>query len=323
MSRLFAALLAVSFAGTAAASPPTTRETANDVHAAAHSLPMDAKWKLSEEGIWHVSIGQGRPILFIHGWTMDHRDEAYEYEPIFRQHVGWRRVYVDLPGMGRSARTPVSDQDEMLQRLLAFADREFAGTPYAIAGTSLGAYLADALATRRRDRIVGVLLRMPLVVADDAAHDLDQVRQLVEADDTAWPNDLHEARNEAVVKTRAYVEALAEKNAQRVAPAQVLANRSVLDPIRADSTRYSLSVPAPLANPVSTPALILTGRQDASVGYRDAWGMLDRYPRATYAALDRAQHGFPIDQVNRVLFTALVKEWLARVEEAIAKKAQQ
>lgn len=48
-------------------------------------------------------------------------------------------------------------------------------------------------------------------------------------------------------------------------------------------------------------------------GYRDAWGILEKYPRATFAVLDRAGHGVAGEQP--VLFEALVGDWLDRVSE--------
>ncbi len=62
------------------------------------------------------------------------------------------------------------------------------------------------------------------------------------------------------------------------------------------------------------PTLILLGRQDSSVGYKDAWNILDNYPRATFAVLDRAGHNLQIEQ--EALFNCLVNEWLTRIEEA-------
>jgi pimeloyl-ACP methyl ester carboxylesterase len=59
---------------------------------------------------------------------------------------------------------------------------------------------------------------------------------------------------------------------------------------------------------------MLTGRQDSSVGYRDAWTILENYPRATFVVLDRAGHGLYIEQEG--LFNALVNDWLDRVEES-------
>ena len=63
----------------------------------------------------------------------------------------------------------------------------------------------------------------------------------------------------------------------------------------------------------SKPTLIALGRQDSSVGYRDAWSLIDLFPRGTFAVLDRAGHNLQIEQ--ETLFNALVNEWLNRVEE--------
>jgi pimeloyl-ACP methyl ester carboxylesterase len=59
------------------------------------------------------------------------------------------------------------------------------------------------------------------------------------------------------------------------------------------------------------------GRQDDHVGYRDQWDLLEHYPRASFAVLDRAGHN--LQQEQPVLFEALVEEWLDRV----GRQAQQ
>ena len=69
-----------------------------------------------------------------------------------------------------------------------------------------------------------------------------------------------------------------------------------------------------LAEPFEGPTLILLGRQDAEVGYRDAWRLVENYPRGTLVVLDRAGHYLPIEQEG--LFRTLVHEWLDRVEES-------
>jgi hypothetical protein len=49
------------------------------------------------------------------------------------------------------------------------------------------------------------------------------------------------------------------------------------------------------------------------VPYKDVWPLIEQYPRATVALLDRAGHLAMIHQ--RTLFNALVSEWLNRVDE--------
>jgi pimeloyl-ACP methyl ester carboxylesterase len=75
---------------------------------------------------------------------------------------------------------------------------------------------------------------------------------------------------------------------------------------------FSFDVDA-LARPFPAPTLLLTGRQDSGVGYRDAWEILENYPRGTLVVLDRAGHFLALEQKD--LFQALVGEWLDRVEE--------
>ena len=70
-----------------------------------------------------------------------------------------------------------------------------------------------------------------------------------------------------------------------------------------------------LEQPYVKPTLILMGRQDSAVGYRDTWHILENYPRASFVILDKAGHNLQIEQ--EVLFNEIVKEWLGRVLEEI------
>ena len=56
------------------------------------------------------------------------------------------------------------------------------------------------------------------------------------------------------------------------------------------------------------------GRQDTAVGYRDAWSIVENYPRATFVVLDRSGHSTTPQHAE--LFKRLVHHWLDRVEEA-------
>ncbi|HXQ35640.1 MAG TPA: alpha/beta hydrolase, partial [Anaerolineales bacterium] len=74
---------------------------------------------------------------------------------------------------------------------------------------------------------------------------------------------------------------------------------------------FSFDVDA-LAEPFTGPSLIIAGRQDGVVGYRDAWNILEKYPRASYVVLDRAGH--PLEDSSE-LVNVLIKEWLDRIKE--------
>ena len=67
-----------------------------------------------------------------------------------------------------------------------------------------------------------------------------------------------------------------------------------------------------MSEPFPGPSLMVTGRQDAMAGYRDAWNILENFPRATYVVLDRAGHFL---EDSNDLVQVLINNWLDRVEE--------
>ena len=266
------------------------------------------------------SAGIGRPLLFVHGWTMDHRDEHDEYEPIFAGRSGWRRLYFDLPGMGDSpVQRAIGSLDDMLDAVHAIALDLVGDERFCIAGTSAGAYLVRGLLHRLGDRVDGVLLRAPMVVPRIDARDVDPFATLLASAPHRAPYWRRRPDHGAlIVERQRYAAALRRKLDERVVPAQAAADLVYLSMIRDDPDSYRFSfdvdVPVPLC---AGPSLIVTGRQDVDVGYRDQWRLLmPQFPRATFIALDRAEHGLPIDQAG--LYRALVDDWLDRVEESLA-----
>jgi len=118
-----------------------------------------------------------------------------------------------------------------------------------------------------------------------------------------------------------------EHLAESFAPMAVVQTATTLDRFRAEiqpgldaadlaamdriQRNWHLRLDPDQAQPFERPTLVLTGRQDSSVGYRDQLALLDLYPRATFAILDVAGHNLQIEQP--ALFEALVNEWLDRV----------
>jgi pimeloyl-ACP methyl ester carboxylesterase len=270
--------------------------------------------ELDNATIHYEEHGNGRPIVFLHGWTMDHLVEATDYEPIFAQRNGWRRIYFDLPGMGRSvAKEGIRTQDDVLAAVLAFIDRLLPDQRFVLSGTSLGAYLARAVVAHRRSRVAGLLLRVPCIIADNARRILPPFQPLVR-DDALMDSLTAEERTtlgNALVQTPAYLDSFGKK-AYGLAQPAIKATSPLANEIRADPKRYGFSFDLrELEQTFTEPTLIVAARQDPVVGYRDAWDILESYPRATFAVLDRADHSWPVERPD--LLAALVDDWLARI----------
>lgn len=268
--------------------------------------------------LWYEAHGKGTPAIFLHGWSMDHRDETLVFEPIFARRLGYRRIYPNLPGMGKSpADGRIKNQDDYLDIVLNFIEQMTKGRRFLLSGTSAGAYLARGVVQRMAERIDGLLLRVPLIVAEDKKRDVLKFAPILEDQNflAGLKEDDRQAYAQLLVHSPAYLKAARRKQEKQVAPAMKIADTKHLDPIRQDPSRYGFSFDADkLTKPFTVPALIVTGRQDTTVGYRDAWRIVENYPRATFAVLDRADHGLPVD--HDALFRALVNDWLNRVEEA-------
>src|SRR5436853_6580950 len=137
--------------------------------------------QLDDVTISYEQAGAGHPLLFLHGWSLDHRYEMADYEPILQARSGWQRIYLDLPGMGRSpAPWWLTNLDQMLEIVLMFIDHVLPNRRFAIAGTSAGAYLARGVVYRKTALVSGVLFRVPLVIPEYAERTLPPARTLLE-----------------------------------------------------------------------------------------------------------------------------------------------
>ena len=265
-------------------------------------------------------FGSGIPILFIHGWQMDGNAEAYDFEPIFSYSSGFRRIYVDLPAMGSTPPYQVQDLHDIYVHLDRFIAQRIGSTSnFLLVGSSCGAYLARVLAIKHAQQVDGLLLRVPLIQPDDRMRDLDPFQPLVRSVENLKDASSRTAEKElldpVLIQTPTYITAFREKFTKAFLPAIRRADNEVLDAIRKDPLRYQMR-PAfneSLKQKFFAPTLIVTGRHDTDVGYRDSLALTEVYPRSTYVVLDRGTHALPVDE--RGVFDALVRDWLYRVHE--------
>jgi pimeloyl-ACP methyl ester carboxylesterase len=261
-------------------------------------------------------IGEGLPVLIIHGWQMEGRVEEMDFEPIFQKTPGLRRIYVDLPGMGTTPANNVKDLDDIYHRLVQFIDSRLGSSRFLLVGSSCGGYLARAIAQKYIEQVDGLFLRVPLIEPKDSMRDLDAFKPLV-ANEQLMSNISAEDRallGNVLIQSPAYVKTMKAKYQEIYLPAEKAADIKMLDPIRADPNRYQLSISLDSESAkFFAPTLIVCGRQDESVGYRDSLRLLELYPRSTYVVLDRGTHGLPIDETS--VFEALVRDWIIRVDE--------
>jgi pimeloyl-ACP methyl ester carboxylesterase len=233
-------------------------------------------------------------------------------EPVFRDRPGYRRIYLDLPGMGQTKTTgAIGNSDQMLEAVIRFAEKIVPGGRFLVAGESYGGYLARGLAHRIPERLDGLLLICPVIVADRKKRTL--------------PPRTTFSRDEPLLAgiepgVRSFFERMLvlqdrrrwERFQEDILPGMRAKNEAFLQRLVETGYAFSFDVDRP-ERPFGKPSLLLAGRQDASVGWKDMLQIVDNYPRGTFAVLDRAGHGLEVEQ--ETVFNCLVNEWLDRVED--------
>lgn len=270
--------------------------------------------------IHYKVVGEGEPVVLLHGWSLDHRVMLNCLEPVFEKRSRWKRIYIDLPGMGRSKpQESVRNSDDLLNAVLECVDQIIPNEPFIVGGYSYGGYLARGIAHFRRELVRGMLLFAPVTVSDHSRRCLPE-KQILREDTILLSRlsseDAVEFCELAVLQgdrewERFYEDILAPSREVDHAFLRQLRNNGY-------GFTFDMNVDAPLFEHTT---LVICGRQDHIVGYKDTWQLIDKYPKGTFALLDRAGHNLQIEQPR--IFEALVNDWMDRLEsEWFSKKSK-
>lgn len=127
-------------------------------------------------------VGEGFPVVILHGWSLDHSVMSGCLEPNFVKRQGWKRIYIDLPGMGASkAQANIRNSDDMLQAVLDFITLQIPDEPFLIFGYSYGGLIARGVAHYLQKDVRGMLLIAPVIVSEPSERNLPEKR-VIKAD---------------------------------------------------------------------------------------------------------------------------------------------
>src|SRR5215216_599174 len=136
---------------------------------------------LESISVHYEVFGEGKPIMILPGWGLNTRLTAHELEPYFQQRKGWKRIYMDPPGHGKTpGKDWIANQDQMLEILLACIEKLIPNQRFSLIGVSLGAYLARGVLRSQVDRIDGIAMIVPIILAEDEKRTLPSHQVLVE-----------------------------------------------------------------------------------------------------------------------------------------------
>lgn len=254
--------------------------------------------RINEVTAHYVEHGTGVPLVSLHGAGVDHREIEAAVEAVIPS-TGYRRIYPDLPGMGRSTAHGLTGNDDVVTVLGDFIDHVASG-PVLLLGHSYGGYLARGLAARRPDIVRGLALMCPVAERALDVPEHTVVRQDAHAYDELEPAHRAGFDEYFVVRTRA----TARRHRDCVVPGKALADEASLGRIFAG---WAIDLGSAAFR---RPSVIVAGRRDSTVGYTDAITLLPRYPGATLAVFEDAGHALPHERPD--LLAPVIGDWLRR-----------
>ena len=221
-------------------------------------------------------------------------------EPVFETKKNWKRIYVDHLGVGDTEiGDDIQNVEDVVNTMTTFVDELMGDQSYVLGGYSFGGYLSRYILSKRFEKVDGLFLLTPLIIKELEDCDVDRTIEVIKNIDPSIQQD---------IDSRIQIDVLgATAKTNREFQQNLYENNHL--------TRITLD---DFEGTYNKPTLIISGRQDDIVGYKDAYRILDKYPRATYICMDKCGHAAQIEQDG--LFSHLVSEWIYRVEEETNRK---
>lgn len=268
------------------------------------------KFSYKDSHINYEIIGDGYPLLMIHGAYADSCLMKGCSEPALEKETGFKRVYFDLPGMGKSpASKEITNADDILSTVIDFINNVIGLDKFSIVAESYGGYIARGLLKHFKRKINSIFFIAPIIKpikADREVEDLiitDIDKDFLETLDDYEKKKFTETITNQIPETfhRFKKEVLSGLNC---------ADKKFIDNIKKENYAFKEAIDTEIFDGF---AFFVAGRQDNVAGYKDIDSILPMFPDHQLYILDRAGHQLQIDREN--LFSVFFGNWIGIVKE--------
>jgi 3-oxoadipate enol-lactonase len=246
---------------------------------------------LSHCTISYVDGGQGAPLVFVHGFPLDHTMWQHQIEAFRATH---RVIAIDLPGFGASTTSAPLSIIGLADQLEEFIDS--LGLPTVVlCGLSMGGSIAQQFAVRHPQRLTGLILCDCRAMTDPPEtqkmrHDLaDRVlREGPEFVAQAMPARLFSARS--IAQQPVMVESI--QSVIRATSPQSVAGGS-----RALADREDM---VPRLKEITARTLLIVGQDDVISTVDEMRNIAQKIPNAQLVEIPGAGHMAPLETPDLV-----------------------
>ena len=253
--------------------------------------------------MFHLDEGQGSPLVFVHGFPLDHTMWRQQIAEFRQTH---RVLAVDLPGFGQSPPAPGEMSiTGFADQLAEFLDQLGVTEKVTLCGLSMGGSIALQFALRHPQKLSGLILCDCRAVADSPEaqkmrHDLaDRVLQ-------QGPEFVAEAMAARLFAARTR-EQLPEIVQSIQSVIRTAAPASIAGGSLALANRENV---LPRLGEIATPALVIVGSEDIISPVDEMRQLAAGLPRGTLAVIAGAGHMAPLEAPDMV--NARIRTWLDR-----------
>jgi pimeloyl-ACP methyl ester carboxylesterase len=241
------------------------------------------------------------PLVLLHGFPFDHT----LWDEVLAELPGINAFVPDLPGFGSA---PLLDEKPSLESLADDVAKMLNSrniSRCALAGMSMGGYVALAFAERHPDRLAALAL-----VSTQAQADTDEARnqryKLIEKTRSEGPKIVAETMLPKLFSTRNGVGSKTERLTRDGAEKSGVAGLTwALEAMARRPDRTTL------LETLAVPSVVIHGKEDKIIPEKRALAIHRHLEHGKYVALSGAGHMTPVDDPGGVA-TAL-REWLDRV----------
>lgn len=255
--------------------------------------------------MYYEEHGEGIPILLIHGWAIDHRFLFKCMEPIFEaSNKSFRRIYVDVPGMGQSSLGSVRNGDDVTRVLIEFMEEIAPGEGFYICGNSFGSVVARSITARLGSKVKGLLLIAP---AEDRKG--EGAKCGINKIDEAFMDTLSGEDKEKFIYMHANLnKETYDRYRQFVYPSMEINETNDFKSGKFKG-KFGIDINKAIAKTdYDGPTLILTAKNDRAVGYENQYSWLSTFMHGTYIVIDGAGHNIHVDRPE--VFKKVVGEFI-------------